>query len=284
MVNVSISTRINGLICALVMVIVYILSYFYQIIESIELVLFILMQTNMTMRTINGQSIRQRSSDGYLSATDICKAGGKLFGHYNENAKTREYITALTIEVNIPIVNLIESRKGGILTEQGTWVHPQVATHLAMWISPKFAVKVTRWIEEWKTYSSNNKTQYMHEINHLEPSNNSQIEAQVRDLLAREYHGTTEVQCSAGIIDIVTHQYVIEVKIIYKWKHALGQAQAYSMDMNLEPAVYLFMIDDNNNIIETSEDKLMQIRPYFKRFNVILLNDLYRHLTSNIPK
>ena len=32
---------------------------------------------------------------------------------------------------------------------QGTWVHPQVATHLAQWLSPKFAVLVSRWVVDW---------------------------------------------------------------------------------------------------------------------------------------
>jgi hypothetical protein len=32
---------------------------------------------------------------------------------------------------------------------QGTWVHPQVAIHLAQWLSPKFAVQVTKWVYEW---------------------------------------------------------------------------------------------------------------------------------------
>ena len=32
---------------------------------------------------------------------------------------------------------------------QGTWVHPQVAIHLAQWLSPQFAVKVTQWVFDW---------------------------------------------------------------------------------------------------------------------------------------
>jgi hypothetical protein len=32
---------------------------------------------------------------------------------------------------------------------QGTWVHPQVAIHLAQWLSPKFAVRVSKWVYDW---------------------------------------------------------------------------------------------------------------------------------------
>jgi hypothetical protein len=32
---------------------------------------------------------------------------------------------------------------------QGTWVHPQVAIHLAQWCSAEFAVKVSQWVYDW---------------------------------------------------------------------------------------------------------------------------------------
>jgi len=43
----------------------------------------------------------------------------------------------------IPVLRIIESKKG---KNGGTWVHPQVATHLAQWISPEFAVQVNKWV------------------------------------------------------------------------------------------------------------------------------------------
>ena len=42
-----------------------------------------------------------------------------------------------------PINKIIESKKGKY---GGTWVHPQVLTHLAQWISPEFAVQVNKWV------------------------------------------------------------------------------------------------------------------------------------------
>ena len=32
---------------------------------------------------------------------------------------------------------------------RGTWVHPQVAIHLAQYLSPEFSVKVTEWVFDW---------------------------------------------------------------------------------------------------------------------------------------
>ena len=34
---------------------------------------------------------------------------------------------------------------------RGTWVHPQLAIHLAQYLSPEFAVKVAEWVLDWIT-------------------------------------------------------------------------------------------------------------------------------------
>lgn len=99
--------------------------------------------------TYQGQIVRLRSRDGYVNATAMCKAADKQFKHYNENASTKEFIAELSSEVGIPATELIQSVTGGNPALQGTWVHPQVAIHLAQWLSAKFAVRVTQWVYEW---------------------------------------------------------------------------------------------------------------------------------------
>ena len=81
--------------------------------------------------------------DCYVNATALCKAGNKLFGHYQTNEQAKAYIRALEHNIGYPILKLIESKKG---RNGGTWVHPQVATHLAQWISSEFAVQVNKWV------------------------------------------------------------------------------------------------------------------------------------------
>lgn len=93
--------------------------------------------------------IYQRVKDGYVNATAMCKAANKQFKHYNENKTTKDFLQALEDEVGIPATELVQSIQGGNPTLQGTWVHPQVAIHLAQWLSPKFAVQVTKWILDW---------------------------------------------------------------------------------------------------------------------------------------
>lgn len=92
--------------------------------------------------------VEQRAEDGYINATAMCKAAGKLFGHYRENGGTIAFLDELASDIGIPISGLVQSVKGGA-TPQGTWVHPHVAIHLAQWLSPKFAVQVSKWVHEW---------------------------------------------------------------------------------------------------------------------------------------
>ncbi|MDQ1077980.1 KilA-N domain-containing protein [Pseudoroseomonas cervicalis] len=98
---------------------------------------------------IQGETVRQRKRDGYINATAMCQAAGREFKHYNANAGTKAFVTELSREVGIPTSELIQSLSGGDPTSQGTWVHPQVAIHLAQWCSPAFAVKVSGWVYEW---------------------------------------------------------------------------------------------------------------------------------------
>lgn len=93
--------------------------------------------------------VEQRAVDGYVNATAMCKVAGKQLGHYLENVSTRAYLQELSSDIGIPISELVQSVRGGFASQQGTWVHPEVAVHLGQWLSPKFAVMVARWVREW---------------------------------------------------------------------------------------------------------------------------------------
>lgn len=102
---------------------------------------------NVIVHKIGDSQILHRSEDGYLNATAMCKAAGKLIGNYLRNAETNAFVDELSSDMRISISELIQSVKGG--GNQGTWVHPKVAIHLAQWLSPKFAVQVTNWVYDW---------------------------------------------------------------------------------------------------------------------------------------
>ncbi|MDM8567521.1 KilA-N domain-containing protein [Candidatus Halobeggiatoa sp. HSG11] len=121
------------------------------------------MTTQLINRDFHGAAIRQRS-DGYLNATDMCKATGKKFKDYQRNKTTQEFFIALSNKLEMPIKpqrensplgenkGLIEITRGG--NYAGTWVHSKLAIHLAIWCNPEFAVMVTEWTYELLTKGS----------------------------------------------------------------------------------------------------------------------------------
>ena len=100
----------------------------------------------------NGYIIEHRQEDGYINITNLCKAGGKEFKHWNSLGKTKAFLKALSTAVGIPTAVLIHlgtgSKFGTTQETTGTWVHPQVAINIAQWISPQFDVKVSAWVLE----------------------------------------------------------------------------------------------------------------------------------------
>lgn len=101
--------------------------------------------------TLSGFMVGQRKSDGYINATAMCQASGKQFNDYFRLKASQAFLEELSTETGIPVSGLVVTSKGGIILNQGTWVHPDVAIHLAQWCSPKFAVQVSRWVREWMT-------------------------------------------------------------------------------------------------------------------------------------
>ena len=101
--------------------------------------------------TLEGEVIQLRAKDGYVHATAMCNAAGRVWNNYSQNSSTKAFAEALFADTGIPVSELIQSVRGGTPELQGTWVHPKVAIHLAQWLSPRFAVQVTNWVYEWMT-------------------------------------------------------------------------------------------------------------------------------------
>ncbi len=110
--------------------------------------------------TLNNVVIESRE-DGFINATQLCKAGGKKFSHWINLESTKELIKELEKSFNvqictlkleksfnagIPALKLVDKKVGG--NHSGSWVHPDLAVQLAQWISPSFAIQVSRWIRE----------------------------------------------------------------------------------------------------------------------------------------
>ena len=107
------------------------------------------LQTGFIDRLADAGVVPQRITDGYFNATAMCRSAGKKVSHYLSNGAARDFIQELSSDAGIPASGLVQVIKGGEPRLQGTWVHPQVAIHLAQWLSPKFTVLVSKWVMEW---------------------------------------------------------------------------------------------------------------------------------------
>ena len=119
---------------------------------------------NLIFHNANDQAIAQRTSDGFISATAMCKAAGKKWNDYFRLDSTQEYLQALSEDLGLAIIvnnpetglpasALVETFKGGN-SQQGTWIHHEVAVDLGKWLSPQFRILVNRWVVEWMSGSS----------------------------------------------------------------------------------------------------------------------------------
>ena len=87
------------------------------------------------------------NKDGFLNATELCKAADKRFNNYYRSESTQEYLKVLEDELKICNSELIIMNNEN--NKSDTWVHRKVAYHLAQWISPKFAVQVSNILDEY---------------------------------------------------------------------------------------------------------------------------------------
>lgn len=106
-------------------------------------------QLALVPHTYQASLIHQRAGDGYIDATSMCKAAGKEWSNYRQNATTKAFLVALEGSLGIPRDQIVQSVATGPNEARGTWIHPQVAIHLAQWLSAEFAVRVSEWVLDW---------------------------------------------------------------------------------------------------------------------------------------
>lgn len=110
---------------------------------------------DLIQRNVNGGVIGQRSTDGYINATQLCNIANKRWYNYLREETSGHFLRALAERTKKPVSELNQE----VTDNEGltsTWVHPQVALHLAQWLSPEFAVQVTEWIHDWMSGKAQN--------------------------------------------------------------------------------------------------------------------------------
>lgn len=114
---------------------------------------------DLITHNVDNNIIHQRSSDGYVNATALCRAVGKQFNDYSRTKTTQAFLAALSRSTGIPVDLLIITIIDGDNYRRGTWVHPQVAINLGQWCSPEFAVAVAQFVNAWATGAINTSPQ-----------------------------------------------------------------------------------------------------------------------------
>jgi len=100
-----------------------------------------------SLKLKDNYQLEYREEDGFINITNLCKAGGKQFKHWNSIDRTKKFLEVLSSTVGIPSVELLKQEQGGN-GERHTWAHPQVSINIAQWISPEFDVLVSKWVYE----------------------------------------------------------------------------------------------------------------------------------------
>lgn len=99
-----------------------------------------------------------QDSNGYINATEMCRINNKRVDDWVKTQKTQNYISYISKDLSIPASQLVISIKGNFSnTEQGTWIHPELAICLGRWISVEFAVWCDRHIKKYLESSSKPK-------------------------------------------------------------------------------------------------------------------------------
>lgn len=197
--------------------------------------------------------------DGFIDATQLCKAGGRKFNDWRRLKSTTELVNALAEELQAPRETLIVAAVGG--NHSGSWIHPLLAIHLAMWISPKFGIQVSRWVCEWRALYVRNEEEYQFQLAHLEPGlGNDAREKKARDIIRETELGDTEaeveVETAVGFIDLLTNTRLIEIKIAQEWKHAVGQLLCYS-EFFPDRELWLYLFDCEEEAGDPTEQDLV---------------------------
>lgn len=109
----------------------------------------------LILRNLDGSIVEQRRKDGYINATALAKAyeakSGKRrdVSSWLKNKKTKEDLLHLSVVTGIVVTDLYQVFQGGNPEEQGTWIHPKLATRFGIWLSSEFGYQVECWVEDW---------------------------------------------------------------------------------------------------------------------------------------
>lgn len=75
-----------------------------------------------------------------INGSQMAKIFGKEIRNWTKLKATQDYIKTLSSDAHIRASALIQVVKGGIPSEQGTFIHKDLAIEFARWLNPQFAI------------------------------------------------------------------------------------------------------------------------------------------------
>ena len=207
-----------------------------------------------SLKLKDNYQLEYREEDGFINITNLCKAGGKQFKHWNSIDKTKRFLDVLSLAVGIPtssIIKLGTGHKLGNNNTSETWAHPQVAINIAQWISPEFDVLVSKWVYEimltGKVDIINNKTtQELDQMNKENKLLKNRIKLLESKVLQKQPRETFEH--NKNVIYIITTEYK-EAQEHYK----IGKAQ------DLQKRLSVYNTTDRHEVIYSTSCKNKKI-------------------------
>jgi hypothetical protein len=96
---------------------------------------------------LNEFIIEYRKSDGYVNATQLCKAGEKNFNDWLCLENTKKYLIEMETDTKLTIKHLIDNNNKNDQLE--IWIYPKIAINLTHWLNPEFVFNVSNWIFDY---------------------------------------------------------------------------------------------------------------------------------------
>jgi len=112
------------------------------------------MNIDVSMFQFGNQEVTFKLANGevMVNATQMAKPFGKRPDKYLMLESTKEFMQVLEDQhkgnSSIGDYQLVMKIKGGVETEQGTWIHEDIAIDFAGWLSPEFRLWTIRKIKE----------------------------------------------------------------------------------------------------------------------------------------
>lgn len=92
------------------------------------------MENNVFCYNGNNITLKKENGNVYANATEMAKSFNKRTSDWLNTKQANELINSLSAVTGIPVTGLVIVNQGG--TNQGTWMHEDVALLFAQWLSP----------------------------------------------------------------------------------------------------------------------------------------------------